>query len=137
MQDSSLNASGLPSGSKGTADIDLYFHTYIDPNEAEEAAETMAELITDWSSRLVNDENPERYQSLIDYLAAVGEEKGATPGELSLAWILHKKPYIVPIPGMRSSKRLAENAKAADIVLSAEELAKIDELSGLSAGGLS
>lgn len=83
----------------------------------------------DWRGHLVNDENLERYRPLIECLTAIGEKKGATPGELSLAWILHKKPYIVPIPGMRSSKRLAENAKAADIVLSEAEIAKIDELS--------
>ena len=83
----------------------------------------------DWRGRLVNDENLEKYQPLMKYLTEIGQEKGATPGELSLAWILHKKPYIVPIPGMRSSKRLAENAKAADIVLTAEEMARIDELS--------
>ena len=84
----------------------------------------------DWRGRLVNDENLEKYQPLIEYLTEIGREKGAAPGALSLAWILHKKPYIVPIPGMRSSKRLAENAKAADIALTAEEMARIDELSG-------
>lgn len=83
----------------------------------------------DWRGRLVNDENLEKYQPLMEYLIEIGQEKGATPGELSLAWILHKKPYIVPIPGMRSSKRLAENGKATDIVLTAEEMARIDELS--------
>lgn len=83
----------------------------------------------DWRGRLVNDENLEKYQPLMEYLTEIGQEKGATPGELSLAWILHKKPYIVPIPGMRSSGRLAENAKAADIVLTEAEMARIDELS--------
>lgn len=82
----------------------------------------------DWRSRLVNDESIEKYRPLTEYLTALGREKDATPGELSLAWILHQKPYIVPIPGMRSRKRLEENKKAADIVLSAAELAKIDEL---------
>ena len=84
----------------------------------------------DWRGRLINDENLEKYQPLMEYLTEIGREKGATPGELSLAWILHKKPYIVPIPGMRSGKRLEENAKAADVVLTAEEMARIDELSG-------
>lgn len=83
----------------------------------------------DWRGRLVNDENLEKYQPLIAYLAELGKEKNATPGELSLAWVLHQKPYIVPIPGMRSKERLEENVKAADIVLSAEEIAKINELS--------
>ncbi len=84
----------------------------------------------DWRGWLVNDENLEKYQPLIEYLTQIGQEKKATPSELSLAWILHQKPYIVPIPGMRSSKRLAENAKAAEIVLTESELARIDELAG-------
>ena len=84
----------------------------------------------DWRSRLVNDENLERYQPLLEYLSILAKEKEATPGELSLAWILHKKPYIVPIPGMRSSQRLTENARAVDIVLTEAEIAKMDALSG-------
>lgn len=84
----------------------------------------------DWRGWLVNDENLEKYQPLTEYLTQIGQEKGSAAGELSLAWILHQKPYIVPIPGMRSSKRLAENAKAAEIVLTESELARIDELAG-------
>ena len=83
----------------------------------------------DWRGRLVNDENLERYHDLLVYLTKIGEEKGATPGQLSLAWILHKKPYIVPIPGMRNSTLLIENAKAVDLLLTSAEVAKIDELS--------
>lgn len=83
----------------------------------------------DWRSRLVNDENLDRYQSLLTYLSDLGKEKGAAPGQLALAWILQRKPYIVPIPGMRSAERLAENAKAAEIILTADEMRKIDELS--------
>ena len=83
----------------------------------------------DWRGHLVNDENLERYHALLAYLAELGAKKEATPAQLSLAWLLHKKPYIVPIPGMRSSGRLVENAKAADILLTPEEIAKIDELS--------
>ena len=83
----------------------------------------------DWRSRLVNDENLERYRPLLEYLSILAKEKDATPGELSLAWILHKKPYIVPIPGMRSNQRLVENAKAVDIVLTETEIVKMNELS--------
>ena len=57
-----------------------------------------------------------------------GEEKAATPGQLAIAWVLAQKPYIVPIPGMRSVKRLEENAKAAELALSPEELATIDAI---------
>lgn len=83
----------------------------------------------DWRGHLINDENLERYHDLLAYLKDLGEKKGATSGQLSLAWILHKKSYIVPIPGMRSSERLLENAKATQIELTSEEVAKIDELS--------
>ena len=48
------------------------------------------------------------------YLSALAEEKNATVTQLSLAWLLHRKPYIVPIPGMKKESRLAENAAAAD-----------------------
>ena len=47
-------------------------------------------------------------------------------GQLSLAWMLNKKPYIIPIPGSRKEERLRENFGAGDIVLSAEEIAAID-----------
>lgn len=83
----------------------------------------------DWRSRLVNDENLDRYQSLLAYLFDLGKEKGATSGQIALAWVLQRKPYIVPIPGMRSVERLTENAKAAEITLTADEMKKIDELS--------
>lgn len=82
----------------------------------------------DWRGHFVNDENLDKYQPLLRYLEAVGKEKGVTTGAVSLAWILHQRSYIVPIPGMRSRRRLEENAKAADISLTAEELAEIDRL---------
>lgn len=83
----------------------------------------------DWRSRLVNDENLDRYQALLAYLSDLGKEKGATSGQIALAWVLQRKPYIVPIPGMRSVERLTENAKAEEITLTANEMKKVDELS--------
>ena len=68
------------------------------------------------------------FGALLRYLAELGEEKAATPGQLAIAWVLAQKPYIVPIPGMRSVKRLEENAKAAELALSPEELATIDAI---------
>ena len=50
-----------------------------------------------------------------------------TPAQISLAWMLCKKPWIVPIPGTRRLERLKENAKSADVKLTAEEVRKIDE----------
>ena len=82
----------------------------------------------DWRGHSITDENLERYQPLLRYLAELGEEKAATPGQLAIAWVLAQKPYIVPIPGMRSVKRLEENAKAAELALSPEELATIDAI---------
>ena len=82
----------------------------------------------DWRSSSINDENLDRLGYQLQYLGALGEEKHATAGQLSLAWILHRKPYIVPIPGMRSVQRLEENAKALEITLSPEEMEKIDAL---------
>ena len=82
----------------------------------------------DWRSRLVNDENLERYRPLLEYLSQLATEKNATSGQLALAWLLHKKPYIVPIPGMRSVARLRENAGAIDLELTAGEMAAIDRL---------
>ena len=60
-------------------------------------------------------------------LNRLADEKDATPAQISLAWMLCKKPYIVPIPGTRKLSRLTENAGAADVILSAEEVASIDK----------
>lgn len=83
----------------------------------------------DWRSRLVNDKNLDRYHSLLLYLSDLGKEKGATSGQIALAWILQRKPYIVPIPGMRSEERMMENVRALDVILTPDEMKKIDELS--------
>ena len=65
--------------------------------------------------------------SLLDELA---EQKHATPAQVSLAWMMCKKPWIVPIPGTRKLCRLKENIGAADICLSAEEIKDIDAALG-------
>ena len=66
-------------------------------------------------------------QALMDYIRALAEEKQATPAQISLAWMICKKSYIVPIPGSRKVERIRENAGAAEIELSAQEVAAIDE----------
>ena len=63
---------------------------------------------------------------LLALLRTLAEERGATSGQIALAWMLCKKPYIVPIPGTRKRARLVENAGAADIRLSARDVAAID-----------
>lgn len=67
-----------------------------------------------------------RNQELLDYVMHIAGEHNATPSQISLAWMLCKKPWIVPIPGTRHADRLRENAGAADIKLSREEVENID-----------
>lgn len=69
----------------------------------------------------------EQNQALLDLLHMVAEAKNATPGQISLAWMLCKKPYLVPIPGTRKSDRLKENAGAADIELTQKEIEMLDQ----------
>lgn len=63
---------------------------------------------------------------LLDLLRRLAEEKDATPAQISLAWMLCKKPWIVPIPGSRKIQRLEENAGAADVELTADEVRALD-----------
>ncbi|MFT9440623.1 MAG: aldo/keto reductase [Acetobacter papayae] len=65
-------------------------------------------------------------QALVDLLKQIGNEKGATPAQIALAWLLVKKPWIVPIPGTTRLDRLKENLGAAEIVLSEGDLARIE-----------
>ena len=67
-------------------------------------------------------------EELMKLLNQMAEEKHATSGQISLAWMLCKKPYIVPIPGSRKEERLKENLGSKDVVLTAEEIAGIDSL---------
>lgn len=64
---------------------------------------------------------------LLELLRSMAAEKDATPAQISLAWMLCKKPWIVPIPGTRSPERMEENAGAADVMLSPQEVSKIDD----------
>jgi aryl-alcohol dehydrogenase-like predicted oxidoreductase len=64
-------------------------------------------------------------QALADLVVAFAARKGVTPAQIALAWLLHQKPWIVPIPGTRSVARLTENAAATDVILVAAELAEL------------
>lgn len=66
-------------------------------------------------------------QALVDVLGEVAARQSATPAQVALGWILAQKPWIVPIPGMRSVGRLQENLGALDIELTEADLARIDE----------
>lgn len=65
-------------------------------------------------------------QKLLALPQDMAREKNATLAQLSLAWMLCKKPWIVPIPGTRKFSRLKENAEAAHVILSADEVRQID-----------
>lgn len=68
----------------------------------------------------------EQNAALLELLAKIVAEKNATSAQISLAWMLCKKPYIVPIPGTRKPERLRENAAAADVLLTPDEVKAID-----------
>jgi aryl-alcohol dehydrogenase-like predicted oxidoreductase len=65
-------------------------------------------------------------QVVIDLLARIGEQKGATPAQIALAWLLAQKSWIVPIPGSRKLERLDENIGAVAIELTSDELREIE-----------
>lgn len=67
-------------------------------------------------------------EKLMQFLAELGTEKQASSGQLSLAWMLCKKPWIIPIPGSRKEARILENLRSQDVVLSEEEIRRIDAL---------
>jgi aryl-alcohol dehydrogenase-like predicted oxidoreductase len=68
-------------------------------------------------------------QALVDLLRRTGERKKATPAQIALAWLLARKPWIVPIPGTTKLHRLEENLGAADIELTPEDLRAIESAS--------
>lgn len=81
-------------------------------------------------------ENVKANQPLLDLLREVAAAKNATPAQISLAWMLHKKDFIVPIPGMRRDERIVENLGAADVELTDDEFEQIErELSKIEIHG--
>lgn len=77
-----------------------------------------------------------RNAAFVDLLKRVGSERNATPTQVALSWLLARRPYIVPIPGTTKLHRLEENIGAAEIVLTAAELADIQTaLDGLEVAG--
>ena len=104
------------------------------------AGETYA--ADDYRSRMPQ-YSPEAFEAnrkLFEVLNQLARQKEATPAQISLAWMLCKKPYIVPIPGSRKAERIQENAGAAEIRLTGEEVVAIDqslnsmEMSGVYGG---
>jgi aryl-alcohol dehydrogenase-like predicted oxidoreductase len=73
-------------------------------------------------------ENFETNLRLVQAVNTIASERGCTPGQLALAWLLHQGNDIVPIPGTRSISRLDENAAAANLKLTAAELERINRI---------
>jgi aryl-alcohol dehydrogenase-like predicted oxidoreductase len=76
-----------------------------------------------------NEENRKANQALVDLLSRFAEQKKATPAQVALAWLLAKKPCIVPIPGTTKLKRLEENLGALNVELTADDLNAIETAS--------
>ncbi|GIG67047.1 aldo/keto reductase [Phytomonospora endophytica] len=70
-------------------------------------------------------ENLAANQALIDHVRALAGERGATPAQVALAWLLARHPSIVPIPGTRRRARVDENAAATGVALSADDVADL------------
>ena len=83
---------------------------------------------TDFRSTLprFRPENMDAHQAIVALLDKFAAEKKATPGQIALAWLLARKPWIVPIPGTTKLHRLEENIGAAEIELTANELQEIE-----------
>ena len=73
-------------------------------------------------------EGMDKNKEMIGYLTEMADRKNATPAQISLAWMLAKKPWIVPIPGTRKYGRLVENAQAADVELTEQEVQDLDRM---------
>jgi aryl-alcohol dehydrogenase-like predicted oxidoreductase len=81
-------------------------------------------------------ENFRRNRAIVEKVEALAAEKGITPGQLALAWVLHRGDDVVPIPGTKHVEYLEQNVAAADVGLTAEDLRRLDEAApaGVTAG---
>jgi aryl-alcohol dehydrogenase-like predicted oxidoreductase len=67
-------------------------------------------------------------EALVSQVRILADAKGASPGQIALAWLLAQQPWIVPIPGTRRRGRVDENAGATQVALSADDIADLDAL---------
>ena len=70
-------------------------------------------------------ENFEKNLAVVDAVKAIADEKGVTPSQLALAWVLARGEHVVPIPGTKRMAYLEQTAAAADVALTADELERI------------
>lgn len=75
-------------------------------------------------------ENRAANQALVEQVRRLAADRGATPGQVALAWLLAQQPWITPIPGTRRLSRLEENADSTRSTLSADDIADLDALAG-------
>jgi aryl-alcohol dehydrogenase-like predicted oxidoreductase len=82
------------------------------------------------------DDNRKRNLELVDQARRIADEVGCTPAQLALAWLLHQGDDVAPIPGTKRVRYLEENVAAADVELTGEQLARLDETfrPGVAAG---
>ncbi|NKY50680.1 aldo/keto reductase [Nocardia vermiculata] len=73
-----------------------------------------------------SEDNIDRNLAVVEELRAMADEKGVTAGQLALAWVQHRGPDVVPIPGTKRRTYLEQNVAAADIELGADDLARIE-----------
>ena len=81
-------------------------------------------------------ENFEKNLELVSRVTGIARSRGVTPAQLALAWVLGRGPDMVPIPGTRRRTTLEENVAAASLVLTPQEVARLDEVAprGVAAG---
>ena len=105
--------------------VDVYYQHRIDPKvEPEVVAGVMKELIEEgkikaWGISETNE--------LLEVVSQIGEKHHATNAQMSLAWMINKYDFIIPIPGSRKLDRLQSNFEAGNVELSQEEVKTIDD----------
>ena len=72
-------------------------------------------------------ENLARNQKLVDTLKILAGEKGVTPSQLAIAWVMSKGDFVIPVMGARTRSQLAEALQGAELKLSAEEITRLEE----------
>lgn len=111
----------------GVEAIDLYYQHRVDPQvPIEEVAGTVHELIEEGKVRHFG-LSEAGVQAIVELVTRMAERKRATPAQVALAWLLARKPWIVPIPGTTKLHRLEENLGGAEVNLTAEDLQEIEE----------
>jgi aryl-alcohol dehydrogenase-like predicted oxidoreductase len=76
-----------------------------------------------------SEENRKANQALVDLISGFAKQKGATPAQIALAWLLAKKPWIVPIPGTTKLERLEENLGAVNVELTPSDVLALENAS--------